>query len=79
MKEPTPTALGLGITFPALAFLAVAARFWARRIKSQKLRADDYMIVPALVGDQSIPKFPLIILMRSSDFFYRNWSTSNLW
>lgn len=49
MKKPTPTALGLGITFPALAFLAVAARFWARRIKSQKLMADDYMIIPALI------------------------------
>lgn len=78
MKKPTPTALGLGITFPALAFLAVAARFWARRIKSQKLMADDYMIIPALV-DKSICKLRLMRLMRSPDFFCRDWCTSYLW
>lgn len=53
MTKPTPTALGLSIAFPALAALAVAARFWARHIRRQKLGADDYMIIPALVGKTS--------------------------
>ncbi len=50
MGAPTSTSLGLAITFPALATIAVCARFWARHQKKMKLWWDDYLILPGLVN-----------------------------
>ncbi|KAF2750984.1 hypothetical protein M011DRAFT_455943 [Sporormia fimetaria CBS 119925] len=60
MSEPAPrdagptdtrkTTLALGIVFPLLAIVAVAARFYARKhIKRMALKYDDWMLIPALI------------------------------
>jgi len=43
------TILGLCITFPILAILAVMSRFYARRLRQTRLAADDWCILVALV------------------------------
>jgi uncharacterized membrane protein HdeD (DUF308 family) len=48
-QKPVAIPVALGVTFPLLAILAVIARFWARRKKRMTWRADDWMLVPALV------------------------------
>ncbi len=40
-------------TFPILATLAVGLRFYARKIKSQALKLDDWTIVLTLVSPES--------------------------
>jgi len=42
-------ALALCIVFPILSILAVIARFRARSLKKQKIAADDWLILPALL------------------------------
>ena len=54
MSERAPSVitqplLAVAIAFPLLATVAVIIRFYARKIKSQSLRADDWMIVFSLV------------------------------
>ena len=45
----TRPLLAVAIALPIAATLAVFVRFYARKIKSQSLRADDWMIVFTLV------------------------------
>lgn len=49
-NDAVQTILGLCITFPILAILAVLARFYARHIRQTRPGADDWCIVVALVG-----------------------------
>ena len=54
MSERAPSTitqllLAVAIVFPLLATFAVIIRFYARKMKSQSLRADDWMIVFTLV------------------------------
>lgn len=44
-----PTIIIAGVVFSVLAALAVALRFYARRIKGLCQGADDYVLLPALV------------------------------
>ncbi|KAG8165767.1 hypothetical protein KVR01_004319 [Diaporthe batatas] len=44
-----PTIWGLSISFSIIAIAAVALRFYARRIKGQKLGADDWTVLVALI------------------------------
>lgn len=44
------TAAVCSVVFPALASIAVALRFWARKFTSIPFAADDYMIVISLVS-----------------------------
>ena len=46
------------LVFSIIAILAVALRFWARRIQKVCLELNDYMIVLGLVGELS----PLVFL-----------------
>lgn len=48
-KDAVNTILGLCITFPVLAVLAVAGRFYARRLKHIPPAADDWLILLAVV------------------------------
>jgi len=48
-SKPAATPIALSVAFPALAILAVAARFWARKIKHVRPQIDDWMSIPALV------------------------------
>ena len=49
MEESPGKMYALAVVLTLLAMLAVALRFYARRIKSAGLAWDDYMILPALV------------------------------
>ena len=49
MGDYRPTILGLGISLPLLAILAVALRYQARAVKRVEPGADDYTIFVALV------------------------------
>ena len=51
MEESPGKMYALAIVLTFLAMLAVALRFYARRIKSAGLAWDDYMILPALVHE----------------------------
>lgn len=48
--------LAVAITFPILATLSVIVRFYARTIKSQKLRADDWVIILTLVRASTLSR-----------------------
>lgn len=50
MSSLKPTVVGLGVSMPLLAAVAVALRLEARRIKRVRLGADDYTIIAALVS-----------------------------
>lgn len=45
----TSGLLAVAIVFPILATVAVALRFYAHKIKSQRPRADDWTVVVGLV------------------------------
>jgi len=70
MTRVDPTALALCIIFPFLSIVAVIARFRARSIQKNRLAADDWVVIPALVGlpismgwiclDSDIPRFFLL-------------------
>lgn len=47
--ERARSTVAICVIFLILATLAVAARFWARRIKGMKLALDDWLIVTGLV------------------------------
>ena len=49
MTDLRPTILGLGISMPVLAIIAVILRCQARMVKKVRLEADDYTIFIALV------------------------------
>ncbi|KAI4178411.1 MAG: hypothetical protein LQ346_007459 [Caloplaca aetnensis] len=49
MSSLKPTVVGLGVSMPLLAAVAVALRLEARRIKRVRLGADDYTIIAALI------------------------------
>lgn len=49
MSDLRPTIMGLGISMPLLAVIAVFLRYEARRVKKVELGADDYTIFIALV------------------------------
>lgn len=42
--------IAVSVVFSALAILAVVARFIARRLQGARFCADDYLIIPGLVG-----------------------------
>ena len=44
-----PSIIIVSVIFSCLAALAVALRFYARRIKGLSLGLDDYVLLPALV------------------------------
>ena len=44
-----PKLLATGVLCPVIAYAAVILRFWARRISSTPLKADDYSILGSLV------------------------------
>jgi hypothetical protein len=69
MTRVDPTALALCIVFPFLSIVAVIARFRARFLQKNKLAADDWVVIPALVG---WPFLETSILLNSlaSDFLY---------
>ncbi|KAF7894133.1 hypothetical protein EAF00_007647 [Botryotinia globosa] len=48
-ESQQPIIWGLGISFSIIAIAAVVLRFWARRIKGQKLGSDDWTILVALI------------------------------
>jgi multisubunit Na+/H+ antiporter MnhF subunit len=49
MNSTRQAVLAVAIVLPFLAIIAVALRFVARRSASDRLRADDYIILGALV------------------------------
>ena len=49
LTEPAIATIVVNSVFPFLAILAVAVRFYARRLKHLALRVDDYTIFAALV------------------------------
>lgn len=49
----TSAMVGVALMLEVLAILVVVMRFTARRIRAQKLRADDWLILPAIVGSDS--------------------------
>lgn len=54
MVVPSTTSLGLGITFPVVAILAVCDRYWARHQKKLWLWWDDYSILPGLLRCRAV-------------------------
>jgi len=50
MGRVDPKAFGVCIKFSILSILAVIAGFRARFIQKQKIAADDWVILPALVS-----------------------------
>ena len=52
MSSLKPTVVGLGISLPLLAIVAVAFRFHARRINKLSIGIDDYLSVVALVCEK---------------------------
>ena len=44
------TGVALSIVFPILAIIAVGGRFYSRRVKDLPIQADDWTILPGLVG-----------------------------
>ena len=44
------TGVALSIVFPILAIIAVGGRFYSRRAKNLPIQADDWTILPGLVG-----------------------------
>ena len=46
-----PTINGVDAVLMALVLVAVAARFYARRIRKLALKIDDWLMIPSLVGD----------------------------
>lgn len=58
----TPPPLGVAVivictVFPFLAAVAVGLRFYARRVNAIRLKADDWIILPALVGADASPSY----------------------
>jgi hypothetical protein len=49
-QDRRPAVLAVGGTFMVLAVIAVALRFWSRRLSGQKIKLDDWSIVLALVA-----------------------------
>ena len=47
---PAPTPIILTAVFTPIAIVAVALRFYARRLIKATLRTDDWIILPALVS-----------------------------
>lgn len=50
-----PTTLGLSISMPLLATIAVLLRFYAHRVKRVKLGVEDLFIVIGLVCNENSP------------------------
>ena len=48
--------IALGAAFPALGIVAVALRFYTRRIQKAPLKLDDWLTIPVLVGQFSLSK-----------------------
>ena len=46
--------LALGATLPAVCILTVATRFYVRRIQKTEVSVDDWLILAALVGSNSL-------------------------
>ena len=49
LSGPSKAVIAVSTVFPGLAFIAVALRVYARRLKSQVFAADDYLVVLAFV------------------------------
>lgn len=47
------SVIAIGVLFPALGAAAVTARFYVRRNRKISLGVDDWLCLPALVGDLS--------------------------
>lgn len=48
-NEHARSVVGVGLCFPTVATLCVIGRFVARRLKKAAIKADDWIILPALV------------------------------
>ena len=59
---PLPAPVAIAVVFSVLAITSVVARCYSRHLKKLSLKADDYMIIPALVCIFTELKLPLLTL-----------------
>lgn len=51
ISTPSPTSIiAASASLSALCIVAVAMRFWERKLQRAKFSIDDWLVIPALVG-----------------------------
>lgn len=49
-SKPAAAPIAIATIFPTLSIIAVVGRFWARRRRKIPYKADDWMVIAALVS-----------------------------